>query len=54
MIYDSRKLFEFEGDMYERLHNHPEGHKYRIVFGADDYDYVEDEALIASLDAHYS
>jgi hypothetical protein len=36
--------------LYERLDNYID-HKYRFFFNTDDYDYLENNAVIAQLDA---
>lgn len=52
-LYDKANVFVYEGETYERLVNHPEGMKYRIIFSDDDYDYVEDHTMIAELESFF-
>ena len=54
-IFDSSKLIILDGKVYERLDpamflDEDYCHKYRVLLQHDDYDYVEDEELIAELD----
>lgn len=35
---------------YEKLYSHPEGKTWRIIFGEDDYDYVEDSKTLVELE----
>lgn len=42
--------FIFEAKVYERLYNHPNRLKYRVIFSDDDYDYVVDRNLRRRLD----
>lgn len=45
-IAEDGALFE----VFDRANRPPSGHKYRVIFSPDDYDYVEDEKLIKELD----
>jgi hypothetical protein len=49
-IYIKENFITLENKLYERLYNHPENFRYREIFGDNDYDYVEDERLISTLD----
>ena len=49
-IYIKENLITLENKLYERLFNHPENFKYREIFSDNDYDYVEDERLVSTLD----
>lgn len=40
---------EYKDSLYELLDENFE-HQYRVILSSDDYDYVEDEELIAELD----
>jgi hypothetical protein len=53
-IYTEENIFTFEGKQYEILFNHPYEERYRIIFSEEDYDYIEDERMIAILDEEYS
>ena len=53
-IYREENVFTFYEQKYERLFKHPYNEKYRIIFSDDDYDYIEDERMIAILDEEYS
>lgn len=35
---------------YERLHGHPKGEIWRVIFDDDDYDYIKDPKLFAELE----
>lgn len=51
--FNTTNLVALEGKVYERLSAEDQKytlHKYRVILGYDDYDYVEDELLIAKLD----
>lgn len=50
MIYIKENIITYKNKQYERLYNAPTNHKYRVIFSSDDYDYVEDEELIKTLD----
>lgn len=52
-IYIEENIFTFEGNKYEALFNHPEEINYRVILSDDDYDYIEDERMIAILNAEY-
>lgn len=54
MIYNEKNCFLYKGMIYERLFNHPEGHKYRVVITKDDYDYVTDKRVIPALDRAFA
>jgi hypothetical protein len=47
--FESAYIREYKDALYELLDENFE-HQYRIVLSSDDYDYVEDETLIAELD----
>jgi hypothetical protein len=50
-IYNKANVFVYAGQKYERLVDHPEGMKYRIIFDENDYDYIENPNIIAELDS---
>jgi len=53
-IYREENVFTFYEQQYEKLFRHPRKEKYRIIFSEEDYDYIEDERMIAILDEEYS
>jgi hypothetical protein len=52
-LYIKENCFNFLGETYERLYDHPMNERYRIIFNEDDYDYIEDEELISELDTAF-
>ena len=48
-IYIQANVIFFNGNLFERLFNHPEGLKYRILYTSDDYDYVTSKSIISIL-----
>jgi len=59
-ILDTSDLFEstncmiVDGVLYEQLVDDGETPKYRFFFSDDDYDYLENEKMIARLDALFA
>lgn len=53
-IYTEENIFTFDEQQYEALFNHPYEERYRVIFSEEDYDYIEDERMIAILDEEYS
>jgi hypothetical protein len=49
-IFNEKNVFEFQGEKYERLHNHPDGYKYRVIIDGDDYDYISSPLITKQLD----
>ena len=49
-MYNTSNLVALDSVVYERLVDHPEQIRYRYIISDDDYDYIEDEELIAVLD----
>jgi len=52
-IYREENIVTLDNKQYEKLFNHPYDEKYRVIFSDDDYDYIEDERMIAILDEEY-
>lgn len=52
-IYTEENIVTLDNEQYEKLFNHPYDEKYRIIFNDEDYDYIEDERMIAILDEEY-
>lgn len=46
--FNNAKLKALDGRVYEEV-NHA-GYKYRVIINNEDYDYVEDQAIIEELD----
>lgn len=47
-IFNNTKIKVLNGKAYEEINT--DEHKYRAIFSSDDYDYVENEQIIAELD----
>jgi len=52
-IYIKKNIITVNGKKYEKLFNHEQEKKYRIIFSDDDYDYIEDEETIKMLNKEY-
>lgn len=52
-IYIKKNIITVNDKKYEKLFNHEQGEKYRIIFSEDDYDYIEDEKTIKMLNKEY-
>lgn len=49
-LYNEENTITYQNNKYEKLFDHPEDEKYRVILDDDDYDYVEDKMLINILD----
>jgi hypothetical protein len=49
-IFIESNCVELAGNTFERLFNHPQGQKWRVIQGEDDYDYVGSKDLISKLE----